>query len=108
MVPSWLLLGLSVFTLVEARVGTAHYRDYFYVGQSYFASGNSTIAGEQIYVEHLTPAAGVKQKYPILFVHGAGMTATNFLNTPDGRQGWADWFMAQGYEASSDTFIRTF
>lgn len=98
MVLSWLFLSLFLSAGVEARVGTPHYRDYFYVGQSYFPSGNSTIAAEQIYVEHLSPASGQTQKYPLLFVHGAGMTASNFLNTPDGRQGWADWFMAQGYD----------
>ncbi|KIK65696.1 hypothetical protein GYMLUDRAFT_240190 [Collybiopsis luxurians FD-317 M1] len=26
------------------------------------------------------------------------MTGTNFLNTPDGRLGWADYFMGQGFE----------
>jgi len=26
------------------------------------------------------------------------MTGTNFLNTPDGRSGWADYFMKKGYE----------
>lgn len=26
------------------------------------------------------------------------MTGTNFLNTPDGRPGWADYFMNKGYE----------
>jgi len=26
------------------------------------------------------------------------MTGTNFLNTPDGRPGWADYFMKRGYE----------
>jgi len=26
------------------------------------------------------------------------MTGTNFLNTPDGRPGWADYFMKKGYE----------
>ncbi|KAH0587092.1 hypothetical protein H2248_005910 [Termitomyces sp. 'cryptogamus'] len=27
-----------------------------------------------------------------------GMTGTNFLNTPDGRLGWADYFLSKGYE----------
>jgi hypothetical protein len=26
------------------------------------------------------------------------MTGTNFLNTPDGRLGWGDFFLSQGYE----------
>ncbi|KAJ8086162.1 hypothetical protein PM082_004984 [Marasmius tenuissimus] len=50
-----------------------------------------------MYVEHLTPGE-VKQPLPIMFVHGNGMTGTNFLNTPDGRAGWADYFLGGGYE----------
>jgi len=30
-------------------------------------------------------------------IHGGGQTAVNFLGTPDGRRGWADYFLAQGY-----------
>lgn len=30
-----------------------------------------------------------------------GMTGTNFLNTPDGRLGWADYFLSKGYEVRS-------
>jgi hypothetical protein len=28
------------------------------------------------------------------------MTGTNFLNTPDGRPGWGDFFLSKGYEVS--------
>ncbi|KAH7923484.1 alpha/beta-hydrolase [Leucogyrophana mollusca] len=77
--------------------GTLHTRKYFYVGGSYVKRGTSEIAHGQMYVEHLVPAK-VTQTLPILFIHGNGMTGTNFLNTPDGRTGWADYFMGQGYE----------
>ncbi|KAH7930050.1 alpha/beta-hydrolase [Leucogyrophana mollusca] len=77
--------------------GTLHTRRYFYVGGSYVKRGTSEIAHGQMYVEHLVPAK-VTQNLPILFIHGNGMTGTNFLNTPDGRTGWADYFMGQGYE----------
>jgi pimeloyl-ACP methyl ester carboxylesterase len=90
---------------VHARRGAAHYREYFYVGYSYVPQGNSTIAHGQMYVEHLTPASGTLKQYPVLFVHGAGMTGTNFLNTPDGRPGWADWFLSQGYEVSNNVIF---
>ena len=30
-------------------------------------------------------------------IHGGGQTASNFLSTPDGRRGWADDFVANGY-----------
>ncbi|KAH8832527.1 Alpha/Beta hydrolase protein [Flagelloscypha sp. PMI_526] len=91
---SFLLLGLAS----AKPPGTPHYRDFFYVGETFVPADNSSIAAGQIYVEHLTPASGPSKKYPILFVHGAGMTGTNFLNTPDGREGWADYFLGAGYE----------
>ncbi|KAH7907880.1 Alpha/Beta hydrolase protein [Hygrophoropsis aurantiaca] len=77
--------------------GTLHTRRYFYAGGSYVKQGSSEITHGQMYVEHLVPAK-VTKDLPILFIHGNGMTGTNFLNTPDGRTGWADYFMSQGYE----------
>ncbi|KAJ6627418.1 Alpha/Beta hydrolase protein [Mycena sp. CBHHK59/15] len=96
-----LVFLFAAFSCVSGKpppqLGTLHRRTYFYVGQSYTPQGNSTIAAGQIYVEHLTPAV-VTQPLPILFIHGQGMTGTNFLNTPDGRLGWADHFLSKGYE----------
>jgi hypothetical protein len=50
----------------------------------------------QIYVEKLTPTL-VTKPCPIIFVAGAGQTGTNFLHTPDGREGWAYYFLSRGY-----------
>ena len=73
------------------------------IGKKYVnapGTNNGTeIAFAQVYVEHLVPA-NVTQSLPILIIHGHGMTGTNFLNTPDGRLGWADYFMSQGFEVS--------
>jgi pimeloyl-ACP methyl ester carboxylesterase len=30
-------------------------------------------------------------------VHGAGSSGANFIGTPDGREGWAQFFLRQGY-----------
>ncbi|CAL8583242.1 hypothetical protein XPA_008873 [Xanthoria parietina] len=50
----------------------------------------------QMYVEKLQPLHQ-SQRYPLIFVPGAGQTSTNFLNTPDGRQGWASYFLEKGF-----------
>jgi pimeloyl-ACP methyl ester carboxylesterase len=67
---------------------------------SFFTGGryreqDDTMAG-QMYVQYQIPA---KQRfsYPIVMIHGGGQTGVNFLSTPDGRRGWADYFLAQGY-----------
>lgn len=67
-------------------------REYFYVGGKY---AGEVMAG-QMYVELLRPAR-VTQKYPLVFYHGNSQTATNWIGTPDGRPGWADYFLSQGY-----------
>lgn len=74
-----------------------HRREYFYVGGTYVPHGSSTIHHGQMYVEHLTPAQ-VTCRIPVLFIHGNGMTGTTWLTTPDGRPGWSDYFLNEGYE----------
>ena len=48
-------------------------------------------------VEHLRPAK-VAGKYPLVFIHGKAQTSSNWITTPDGRKGWAQYFVEQGYE----------
>jgi pimeloyl-ACP methyl ester carboxylesterase len=49
-----------------------------------------------MYVEKLTPPI-VTHERPLVFIAGLGQTGTNFLNTPDGRPGWASYFLDQGF-----------
>lgn len=52
-------------------------REYFYVGGEYKVDDeNRHYFVGQIYVEHLTPACGVSQPYPIVFMHGGAQTGT--------------------------------
>ncbi|KAF2122649.1 Alpha/Beta hydrolase protein [Lophiotrema nucula] len=75
-------------------------REFFYAGGEYvnIRVGNSTAQYmiNQIYVEKLIPPHP-SQPHPIIFIAGAGQTGTNFLETPDGRPGWASYFLDQGY-----------
>ncbi|MGH7061975.1 MAG: alpha/beta hydrolase, partial [Stellaceae bacterium] len=71
-------------------------RGYFYVGGSYVGEPGKRLMHGQIYVEVLTPRHP-RQRYPLVLIHGAAQTATNWMGTPDGRPGWADYFVGQGY-----------
>lgn len=52
----------------------------------------------QIYVEKLSPnPAPANPPLPIIFIAGAAQTGTNFLATPDGRPGWASYFISKGH-----------
>lgn len=66
-----LLLPLGCLAAASPEIGTLHRRRYFYVGQTYVAQGNSSIADGQMYVEHLTPAK-VSQPLPLVIIHGHG------------------------------------
>ena len=71
-------------------------REYFFVGGKYSGTPSNEVMSGQMYVEVLHPQKATR-KYPLVFFHGLGQTATNWMGTPDGRPGWADYFLAQGY-----------
>jgi pimeloyl-ACP methyl ester carboxylesterase len=71
-------------------------RGYFYVGGKYVGPPGQEIMQGQIYVEVLAPK-DVPRPYPLVLIHGAAQTATNWMGTPDGRKGWAEYFVEQGY-----------
>jgi pimeloyl-ACP methyl ester carboxylesterase len=72
-------------------------RGYFYVGGHYVpGSDGKDVMDGQIYVEVLAPK-DVRRPYPLVLIHGAAQTATDWMGTPDGRKGWAEYFVEQGY-----------
>lgn len=84
---------LPVPAFDQSAVGA---RGYFYVGGTYTGEPGNEIMQGQIYVEVVAPKK-VRRPYPLVLIHGAGQTATNWMGTPDGRKGWADYFVEQGY-----------
>lgn len=95
---------VAIFALVVVTSGIARAAtplvlatdSYFFVGGHYEqVSGGQVIVG-QMYVRAMIPAQ-VTHRYPIVMIHGGGQTGTNFTGTPDGREGWAQFFLRQGY-----------
>jgi pimeloyl-ACP methyl ester carboxylesterase len=84
---------LPVPTVDQSAVGQ---RGYFYVGGKYVGEPGKEIMQGQVYVEVLAPR-DVRRPYPLVLIHGAAQTATNWMGTPDGRKGWAEYFVEQGY-----------
>ena len=50
-----------------------------------------------LFVQYLLPARR-RHEYPIVFIHGGGGQGTDWLETPDGRDGWVDYFVAAGWD----------
>ena len=71
-------------------------RGFFYVGGEYTGVPGNEIMSGQMYVEVVVPKVQ-RKPYPLVLIHGAGQTATNWMGTPDGRKGWTDYFVEQGY-----------
>ncbi len=69
---------------------------YFFVGGQYTTTKDGQIMAGQMFVQYQIPQQR-KHRYPIVMWHGGGQTGANFLGTPDGRPGWADYFLRQGY-----------
>lgn len=57
----------------------------------------SFIGGQQMYVEYMVPAR-VRKPYPIVLVHGGGGQGLDWMGTPDGRPGWFQHLVAEGYK----------
>lgn len=81
---------------------------FFVNGEYYTSQTETTIAtcstapercqymAGQMYVQYQIPK-NVRHPYPVVMIHGAGQTGTNFHATPDDRPGWAQFFLANGY-----------
>ena len=50
-----------------------------------------------MFVQYMLPA-NRKHKYPLVMIHGGGGQGTDWMQTPDGRDGWADYFVADGWD----------
>ena len=56
-----------------------------------------TVIRDQMYVGFQLPAKK-RHPYPLVLVHGGGGQATDWMGTPDGRDGWIDYFLAAGFD----------
>ena len=68
----------------------------FYVGGKYVESSGDTPMVGQTFVEYQIPQRQ-SHPYPIVMVHGGGQTGSGWISTPDGREGWAQYFLRRGY-----------
>jgi pimeloyl-ACP methyl ester carboxylesterase len=69
---------------------------YLFAGGRYSTVKDANVMSGQVYAEFQIPAHQ-RHPYPIVFIHGGAQTGTNFTGTPDGREGWAQFFLRQGY-----------
>jgi pimeloyl-ACP methyl ester carboxylesterase len=90
---SWLRL----FKDPNRQAITLARQGYFYVNGTYFTDTDGERMTGQMYVEYQTPK-NVKHRYPVVMIHGGSQTAANWMGTIDGRAGWRDFFLVNGYQ----------
>jgi len=70
--------------------------------------GHLWVSGDKVTIDGLTYQRGplfaewegpetVTRRWPVVLVHGGGFQGTEWLDTPDGRPGWAQRFVEAGY-----------
>lgn len=87
----------SAASAASPGASTPDSREVFFVGGSYAGEGADQVMRGAMYVEHLRPSRPTR-KYPLVLISGTAQTAVNWMTTPDGRKGWAQHFVEQGYE----------
>jgi pimeloyl-ACP methyl ester carboxylesterase len=80
----------SVGPLTIAKQG------YFFVGGKYVEEKNGEVLAGHAYVDFQIPQE-LKHPYPIVMIHGCCSAGSSWNGTPDGRDGWAQYFLSKGY-----------
>jgi pimeloyl-ACP methyl ester carboxylesterase len=57
---------------------------------------NGVYQVEQMYVQYFLPARE-RGTVPLLLWHGGGLTGVSYETTPDGREGWLNYFVKKGW-----------
>ena len=66
------------------------------VGGKYDNPADPAYMHGQMYVEYQIPVRA--RKYPLVLIHGGSHTGVGWQTTPDGRPGWADYFVRRGWK----------
>lgn len=106
----FVLAGLAAAALLTADGGYAAAQDggaerpplviakqgNFFVGGGYRNDHPDQPWVGQMYVQYQIPAEQT-QPYPVILVHGGSQTGQQWWQTPDGREGWAQYFLRRGF-----------
>jgi pimeloyl-ACP methyl ester carboxylesterase len=90
------LMGSAAVPAAELEPLPVAKQGYLFAGGKYATINGKEVMSGQLYAEYQIPRTQT-HPYPIVMVHGAIQTGTNFTGTPDGREGWAQFFLRRGY-----------
>jgi pimeloyl-ACP methyl ester carboxylesterase len=95
------LVALSVLASCSGALAAAPALEiadqgYLFAGGKYVDGPDGKYMQGQAYVEYQIPAHRT-HPYPIVMIEGGGQSGSNFTGTPDGREGWSQYFLRLGY-----------
>jgi pimeloyl-ACP methyl ester carboxylesterase len=98
--------AFGIGTLLAFACGMTHAEDlaslviakqgYFFVGGKYIDTPSGQVMAGQAYIEYQVPRNRT-HPFPIVMIEGCCTSGAGFSGTVDGRDGWAQYFLAQGY-----------
>jgi pimeloyl-ACP methyl ester carboxylesterase len=91
---------LAAAAMAGGEAGKLELRDVGakFVGYTTKSADNGSVdVLNPLFVQYLLPERR-RHEYPIVFIHGGGGQGTDWLETPDGRDGWVDYFVAAGWD----------
>lgn len=95
-----LVVGMTVFAAADGGFNLSG-QGVLYEGGVYDNPSAPTTMSGQMHVFYQIPSGyqwgGHQSKPPIIMIHGSQQTGANFLGTPDGRPGWAQFFAEHGW-----------
>jgi hypothetical protein len=69
---------------------------HFFVGGKYVDTKDGRLLAGQAYVEYYIPTNRTHPD-PIVMIEGCCLAGAGYMGTPDGRDGWGQYFLAKGY-----------
>src|SRR5579864_639681 len=90
------LYAVLVMSVAAAEPLSIARQGYLFAGGKYSAGPNGQTMSGQLYAEFQIPSKRT-HPWPIVMIHGGSQSGTNFTGTPDGREGWAQFFLREGY-----------
>src|SRR3984957_3969731 len=72
---------------------------HFFVGGKYVDTKDGPVLAGQAYAEYYIPTNRT-HPYPIVMIEGGRRAGAGYMGTPDGRDGWGQYFLSKGYVES--------
>src|SRR5215467_15732234 len=69
---------------------------HFFVGGKYVDTKDGAVLAGQAYVEYYIPTART-HPHPIVMIEGCCLAGAGYMGTPDGRDGWGQYYLSKGY-----------